>query len=687
MGTRAAARPGLVRRRLTSPARDPCEEIAWSRREVAFPAAGGAVSVEQVEAPAEWSPVAVATAAQRWMLREPEGRCERSVAELVRRVAGALGSWGLASGHLAGPEDAAALEAEVTALALGQRAMFATPLWLNAGTGEHPVTSACFILSVEDSLPALLEWNRREGLIFQQGAGAGVNLSAVRSADEPAGHGGFASGPISFMRAADAWAATIRSGGRARRGAKMVVLDADHPDVLDFIATKALEEERGRALHRAGWDVDELEHTLAFQQANHAVRVPDAFMRAALEDGDWELHTVTTGEVARRLPARQLLRACAEAAWRCGDPGLLFASTIDAWHTCPESGPIRASNPCGEYLHIEGSACNLATLNLLAFLSEDGGFDIEGFVHAAEVMLLAQDVIVSGSGYPAPDLERTTRAFRQVGLGFANLGATLLTLGLPYDSDRARAWAAAVAALLGGVAYRRSAELAAALGAFDEYERNREPMLAVVERHRAALAAIPAELAPRDILDAATVAWDEALALGRRHGFRNAQTTLIAPTGTVALVMDCETSGIEPYYALALVKQLADGGMVRQHSRALVDALIALGYHVHDVEVLARYADEHGHLAGAQGLRESDRRVFQTAAGPEPVPAAGHVGMVAAVQPFLSGGVSKTVNLPEAATVEEVEDVFVEAWRRGLKAISVYRQGSKLSQPLHAGAY
>ncbi|MGZ6667574.1 MAG: adenosylcobalamin-dependent ribonucleoside-diphosphate reductase [Solirubrobacteraceae bacterium] len=538
-------------------------------------------------------------------------------------------------------------------------------------------------MPAEDSIPALLEWNMREGLIFQRGGGAGINLSRVRSSREAVSRGGVASGPVSFMRASDAWAATIRAGGRTRRGAKMVVLDADHPDILDFIDVKAREEERGRALLDAGHPLDDIVASLASQQTNHAVRVTDELMRLAVEDGEWALRAVTTGAVLETLPARRLLRACARAAWCCGDPGMQFASTIDAWPTCPATGPVTAKNPCGEFLHVADSACNLATVNLVAFLEADGRFDVEGFAHAVELLVVAQDAIIDGSGYPSPEIERNARRLRQIGVGYANLAALLLSSGIPYDSDEGRAWAAANTALMTGVAYRRSAELAVALGPFAEFARNREPMLRVIAQHIAALDRLgPAAAA--DVVEAARAAWALALALGRQHGFRNAQTTLIPPTGTVSLMLDCETTGIEPYYALVTTKRLADGGEARLISRAVADGLFALGHATRSVETLAEHALDHGQLTRAPALAQDEATVFQTATGPDPLSPAAHLAMVAAVQPFVSGGVSKTLNLPADATVETVEDIFLDAWRMGLKSIVVYRDGSKLQQPLAA---
>jgi ribonucleoside-diphosphate reductase alpha chain len=660
------------------------EVVDWAQRSVQIPAADGGVAFasEGVEAPLSWSNLAVATVARRYFARDRGGQPERSVRTLVKRVIGAIASWALENGQVAGAADRDALYDELTALVLTQRATFATPVWLNAGLAERPLTAACFILRAEDSIPQLLEWNTHEGLIFQQGAGAGINLSAIRSSREPVSRGGLASGPVSFMRATDAWAATIRSGGRARRAAKMVVLDASHPDIFEFIAVKAREEDRGRALLAAGYPLEEVLAMMAFQYANHSVRVSDEFMRLALDGGDWQLRAVTTGEVLDSFPAARLLRACAEAAARCGDPGLLFQDQIERWHTCPNTGPITASNPCAEFLHVADSACNLATLNLLAFL-EGRKFDVDAFTDAVELLVVAQDAIVDGSGYPSEQIERNARRLRQIGIGYANLGALLLTLAIPYDSEEGRSWAAAITALMTAVAYRRSAELAAALGPFAEFEANREPMLRVIQRHVEALQRLDGRQ-PAAVLSAARRQWDLALELGRRHGYRNAQVTLIPPTGTVSLMLDCETTGIEPYWALTTVKRFADGGQVRLSSRAVIDALSALGHAESTIERLAEYALDHGHLADAPDLSAGEQRVFQAASGPHRLSSMAHLRMVGAVQPFLSGGVSKTVPLPADAGVEAVQEVFIAAWRLGLKSVAVYREGSKLLQPLTA---
>ena len=677
-------RTPLVKRTLTHDGRSGLELVEWSRCSVRITERDGRVAftADDVEAPLSWSRLAVAVVARRYFATEPDGPREHSVRELVDRVVGAIASWALEAGQVGGAGERDALRDELAALVLTQRATFATPVWLNAGLGERPLTSACFILKAEDSIPELLDWNTREGLIFQQGGGAGINLSPVRSSREAVSRGGLASGPVSFMRATDAWAATIRAGGRARRGAKMIVLDASHPDILEFIEAKAREEDRGGALLAAGYSVEEVVSSLAFQHANHSVRVSDEFMRLALDGGDWQLRAVTTGEVLETLPARRVLSACAEAALRCGDPGLLFADQIARWHTCPNTGPITACNPCGEFLNVADSACNLATLNLLAFL-QGRDFDIDGFTSAVEMLVIAQDAIVDGSGYPSEAIERNAKRLRQIGIGYANLAALLLTLGIRYDSDQGRDWAAAITALMTGIAYRRSAQLAAALGPFAEFERNREPMLDVLERHAEALHRLGDEQ-PAEVVRAARREWTRALELGHRHGLRNAQTTLIPPTGTVSLMLDCETTGIEPYYALTTTKRFVDGGEVQLASRAVVDGLASLGHTESTIETLSEYALDHGHLADAPSLPGDERLVFQTATGPGALSPSAHLRMVAAVQPFLSGGVSKTVPLPADARIEAIEDIFIQAWRLGLKSIAVYRDGSKLGQPLTA---
>jgi ribonucleoside-diphosphate reductase alpha chain len=545
----------------------------------------------------------------------------------------------------------------------------------------------CFILSVEDEMSSILNWYVEEGTIFKHGSGSGINLSTIRSSREHLKSGGTASGPVSFMRGADASAGTIKSGGATRRAAKMVVLNVDHPDIRDFIWCKALEERKARALRESGFDMDldgKDSHSIQYQNANNSVRVTDEFMSAVLEGSDWELKSVTTGETLDVVPAKELFREISQAAWECADPGVQYDTTINEWHTCPNSGPITASNPCAEYLHVDNSACNLASLNLLKFMDEDGRFDIAGYKHAVEIMFLAQEISVGFAAYPTGKITENSHNFRQLGQGYANLGALLMSEGLPYDSDEGRAWAAGITALMTGHCYATSAKIAKRVGPFAAFEENEEPMLKVMNKHRDAAYEIPDGLAPSDLVDAARGAWDEAVALGRRHGYRNAQATVIAPTGTIGLLLDCDTTGIEPDLALKKVKKLVGGGTMSIVNQTVPKALRKLGYNDEQILDIVAYIDEHSHVVGAPHLREDHMTVFDTAMGERSISYMGHIRMMAAAQPFLSGSISKTVNVPEDFTVEDVEQVYVEGWRLGLKAIAIYRDNCKVGQPLSA---
>jgi ribonucleoside-diphosphate reductase alpha chain len=526
-------------------------------------------------------------------------------------------------------------------------------------------------------------------MIFKGGSGSGVNLSTLRSSREPLSTGGLASGPVSFMRGADAIAGSIKSGGKTRRAAKMVILNADHPDIVEFIECKAKEERKAYALGEAGYDLSldgEAWTSIQFQNANNSVRVTDEFMTAALEDREWTLRAVTTDRTLETMKARDLLRRIAEAAWQCGDPGMQFDTTINSWHTCPESGRINASNPCSEYMHVDDSACNLASLNLMKFLDEKGRFDTEAFRQAIAVMITAQEIIVGNAGYPTPKIAENANKYRALGLGYANLGALLMSLGLPYDSDDGRAYAAAVTALMTGHAYVTSALLAARMGPFAEYERNREAMLGVIEMHRQALERVDRTLAPEALGDAARDAWEEALRLGRAHGYRNAQASVLAPTGTIAFMMDCDTTGVEPDIALVSYKRLVGGGMIKMVNRTVPLSLQRLGYGREQGEEIVAYVDQEGIIEGAPHLKEEHLAVFDCALMPSKgtrcIAPMGHIRMMGAVQPFISGAISKTVNLPHDVGVEEVMEAFTDAWRQGLKAIAVYRDGSKRAQPV-----
>ncbi|MEI8360241.1 MAG: vitamin B12-dependent ribonucleotide reductase, partial [Deltaproteobacteria bacterium] len=584
---------------------------------------------------------------------------ETSVKQLVGRVVRSIRCWGEEQGYFATPGDADVFADELTHLLVKQKASFNSPVWFNVGVEEKPQCSACFILSVNDTMDSILDWYRREGVIFKGGSGSGVNLSGIRSSKERLGGGGTASGPVSFMRAADASAGVIKSGGKTRRAAKMVVLNIDHPDVTDFIQCKAEEERKAWALIDAGYDgsLDGPAYSsIFFQNANNSVRVTDEFMRAVEADAEWQTRYVTSGETAQTYKARELMRMIAGAAHFCGDPGMQFDTTINAWHTCPNSGRINASNPCSEYMHLDDSACNLASINLMKFVSEAGEFDTAGFRHAVDVLITAQDIVVDASSYPTPEIGRNAHAYRELGLGFANLGALLMELGMPYDSEAGRQYAGAVTALLCGQAYQQSARLATVLGPYEGYEKNREPMLGVVEKHRNQAMKLSPTLVPLDLLHAARSSWDQALSLGREAGFRNSQATVLAPTGTIAFMMDCDTTGVEPDIALVKYKKLVGGGMMKIVNQTVPTALRKLGYTQLQVDAIINHIDQHETIEGAPELKDAHLPVFdcafKAAKGQRSIQYMGHIKMMGATQPFISGAISKTVTVPKDATVD-----------------------------------
>jgi len=660
------------------------DRVPWTVRRAAITDhAGETVFEEDVEAPESWSDSAVGIVASRYFngSHGAPGR-ESSVRQLLTRVVDTLAGWVVEEGL---GDDR--YEDELRELLLLQRGAFNSPVWFNAGVDEQPQCSACFILSVEDSLRSILELARVEGLIFQRGSGAGSNLSTLRSSRELLATGGRASGPVSFMRGYDAFAGVVKSGGRTRRAAKMQILEATHPDVLNFAAAKQLEERKAKALMAAGFTggLDgEAHQSVAFQNSNLSVRVTDAFMEAVLSGSDWTTRAVTTGEELGRFPARMLLRRVAESAWECGDPGLQYEGAIARGNPCANSGRIRASNPCSEFLFLDDTACNLASLNLLRFLHDDGGFDVDAFTRDIGTLLRAMEAIVDRSSYPTERITRNSRRFRPLGLGYANLGATLMAQGLPYDSARARGFGAAVTALMTGEAYRVSASMAAQLGPFDGFSENREPFLDVLERHSASLDAITD--APSAILTAAAVAWDDALRLAREHGVRNAQVSVLAPTGTIAFLMDCDTTGIEPDLSLVKYKLLSGGGTLKLVNRAIDRALRTLGYTPPEADRILAWVRQHETIEGAPGLIDEHLAVFDCAVsapgGERLIAPEGHLAMMAAVQPFLSGGISKTLNLAEDTTVAGIEELFVRAWKLGLKSLAVFRENSKGIQPL-----
>lgn len=682
----------IVRRHFTRPGVDPCSEVEWERRSAVIVGENGEVVFEQhgVEVPRQWSQLATNVVVSKYFRGAPGSAArESSVRQLVGRVVSTITAWGSKQGYFQAEEEARAFSDELTHLLLQQKASFNSPVWFNVGVEPNPQCSACFILSVEDTMESILDWYRKEGLIFKGGSGSGVNLSKLRSSREKLGGGGTASGPVSFMRAADASAGVIKSGGKTRRAAKMVVLNIDHPDIVEFIKCKVEEEKKARALIEAGYDgsLDGPAYaSIFFQNANNSVRVPDEFMRAVLQDDVWCTRFVTTAKVADTYRARDLLRMIAEAAHACGDPGMQFDTTINSWHTCPASGRINASNPCSEYMHLDDSACNLASVNLMKFVSEGGEFDVEGFRHAVEIMITAQDIIVDNSGYPTPEIAANARRFRELGLGYANLGALLMSLGLPYDSEAGRQYAAAISALMTGAAYLHSARLAARMGPFEGFGSNREAMLGVIGKHRTHAYKIRSELVPLELFTEARRVWDQAMEGGRRWGFRNSQATVLAPTGTIAFMMDCDTTGIEPDLALVKYKKLVGGGMLKIVNTTVTRALKRLGYESKEIQEIVEYLEEHETIEGAPHLRPEHLPVFDCAFKPlkgvRSISYMGHIRMMGAVQPFISGAISKTVNMPSDVTVDDVAAAFMEAWKHGLKAIAIYRDGCKQVQPL-----
>ena len=677
-----------VRRYFTIPGRDPFDEIEWEIRDAFIPGKDKPVFEQKgVEFPKFWSQTATNIVAQKYFrgrMSSPER--ESSVRQMIGRVVDTVVKWGNDGGYFADEEESATFEAELKAILVNQLAAFNSPVWFNVGFEEKPQCSACFILSIDDSMDSILDWIRREGIIFRGGSGSGINLSRLRSSHEQLSKGGHASGPVSFMRGADASAGTIKSGGKTRRAAKMVILDIDHPDVEEFIWCKANEEDKVRVLEAAGYDMSLNSPdwaSIQYQNANNSIRVTDSFMEAVERDEDWNLTARTDGAVVATLPARDLLKQAAEAAWRCADPGVQYDTTINKWHTLPNTGRINASNPCSEYMSIDDSACNLASLNLMKFRREDGELDVEAFEHAVDTVFLAQEILVGYSSYPTPEIEKNAKAYRQLGLGYANLGALLMARGLPYDSDEGRAYAAAITALMTGRAYRKSSEIAARMGAFAGYQPNAGAMVGVIAQHRAAVGNIEnSDIVPTDLLTAARQSWDDALNLGEVSGYRNAQATVLAPTGTISFMMDCDTTGVEPDFSLVKSKKLVGGGEITIVNKTVPMALDKLGYSPDEIDQMVAFIDERNTVVGAPSMKAEHYPVFDCAIGDRAIHYMGHVKMMGAVQPFISGAISKTVNLPETATVEEVSGLFADAWKLGVKAIAIYRDNCKVAQPL-----
>ncbi|MCH8814440.1 MAG: vitamin B12-dependent ribonucleotide reductase [Chloroflexi bacterium] len=684
-----------VTRYFTEPDVDPYDKIEWELRSAVIEGADGKPVFEQheIEFPVTWSQNATNVVASKYFrgpLKPADGMVrESSVKALIDRVVNQVVAWGWTDRYFADEEERDTFEAELKHVLVNQTLCFNSPVWFNVGIDERPQCSACFILSIEDSIDSILDWYRTEGKIFKGGSGSGINLSSLRSSKEHVTAGGLASGPVSFMRGADSVAGTIKSGGKTRRAAKMVVLNIEHPDIEEFIWSKALEEKKAYALGEAGYDMSldgDAWISIQYQNANNSVRVSHKFMEAVLEDGQWRTKFVTDGSVAETYQARKLMRDISQAAWECADPGMQYDTTINDWHTCPNTGPINASNPCSEYMHIDDSACNLASINLLKFLDEDGNFDIEGYERTVAISIMAQEMLVSNSSYPTPKIEQNAHDYRQLGLGYSNLGALLMCLGIPYDSDEGRAWSGALTAIMTGRAYEASAKIAARMGPFAGYEINKEPMLGVIAKHREAANEIDPKNVPSDVLTAARVAWADALEQGQEHGYRNSQATVIAPTGTISFMMDCDTTGIEPEIALVKYKTLVGGGVMKIVNNSVPRALKRMGYAEEQVDQIVAYVDEHGTVEGAPELAEEHLPVFdcafQSPDGTRTIHWKGHVQMMGAAQPFVSGAISKTVNMPEDSTVEDIEEAYIEGWKNGLKALAIYRDGSKRAQVL-----
>ncbi|HJQ48645.1 MAG TPA: vitamin B12-dependent ribonucleotide reductase [Amycolatopsis sp.] len=689
-GAKRGKRGLTVERVFTTEGVHPYDEVNWEKRDVVMTNwRDGSINFEQrgVEFPEFWSVNATNIVTSKYF-RGAVGSPQResSLKQLIDRVVRTYVRAGTDHGYFAETADAEIFEHELTWMLLHQVFSFNSPVWFNVGTTSKQQVSACFILAVDDNMDSILNWYKEEGLIFKGGSGAGLNLSRIRSSKELLSSGGTASGPVSFMRGADASAGTIKSGGATRRAAKMVVLDVDHPDVEEFIATKAREEEKIKVLRDAGFDMDLSGadiHSVQYQNANNSVRVNDEFMRSVESGDEFGLRARLTGEVIETVDAKKLFRSMAHAAWECADPGVQYDSTINDWHTCPESGRITASNPCSEYMHLDNSSCNLASLNLLKFVKDDGMFDARLFVKAVEFVITAMDISICFAEFPTEAIGDTTRKFRQLGIGYANLGALLMATGHAYDSDGGRALAAAITSLMTGTSYRRSAELAGVVGAYEGYARNAEAHQRVMRKHAAANDAIRTMHANDvTIRDLATREWQHGIEIGGRNGWRNAQASVLAPTGTIGFMMDCDTTGIEPDFSLVKFKKLVGGGSMQIVNQTVPRALKALGYQDEQIEAIVEYIAQHGHVVDAPGLRPEHYEVFDCAVGDRSIKPMGHVRMMAAVQPFISGAISKTVNMPESATVEEVEEIYFQGWKLGLKALAIYRDNCKVGQPL-----
>ncbi|PIR44988.1 MAG: ribonucleoside-diphosphate reductase, adenosylcobalamin-dependent [Candidatus Vogelbacteria bacterium CG10_big_fil_rev_8_21_14_0_10_51_16] len=685
-----------IKRQFTTAGVHPFDEVAWKHVKVTVYNSNGHKEDRELEFPEFWSDSAAQIAGSKYFRgRIGSDERETSAKQMITRVARTMREWGEQGNYFAGKDEAQIFEEELVYILLHQRAAFNSPVWFNVGIHPKPQCSACFILNVEDDMGSILDWITTEGNIFKRGSGAGINLSTIRSSHETLSTGGFSSGPVSFMRGADSVAGMIASGGATRRAAKMVVLNIDHPDSPKFIRAKADEEKKVRALIEQGYNMYDLNNeawnSIQYQNANNSVRVTDEFMHAVEADESFSTRFIQSGKVAETYSARQLMEDIAKAAWECGDPGMQYDTTINKWHTCPNFGRINASNPCSEYMHVDNSSCNLASINLLSYLNDDNSFDVRDFVHTVDIMILAQDIVVDYSSYPTEAIEKNTHALRQLGLGYANIGSLFMHLGIPYDSEEARNTAAAITALMCGEAYRYSSHIASRLGPYSAYEKNRESTVAVIGMHRDALSRIrESKVFDEKLSSFAKKAWDGALQSVRKAGVRNSQVTVLAPTGTIAFMMDCATTGIEPEFALVKNKNLVGGNTMRIVNSAVPRALANLGYAPDECNAILAHIEEHMTIEGAPGLKDEHLPIFDCAVRPShgrrSIHWQGHVRMVAATQPFLSGAVSKTFNMPSETTVEEIMEAYIMGWKLGLKAFAVYRDGSKSAQPLTTNA-
>lgn len=694
----AGAAPGLTFSRFfTRSGRDPFDEVTWDKRTALIANDKGEVVFEQrdIEVPSFWSQQATNIVASKYFrgpLQPKAGEFrETSVRQLIGRVVDSITDWARADGYFAAEADLLAFRDDLKHLLLYQKAAFNSPVWFNCGIEKHPQCSACFINSVQDTLESILTLAKTEGMLFKFGSGTGTNLSALRSSKESLAGGGTASGPVSFMKGYDAFAGVIKSGGKTRRAAKMVILNVEHPDIVDFITCKVQEEKKAWALIDAGYDGSfngPAYASVFFQNSNNSVRVPDDFMRAVLDDGAWQTRAVKDGRPMETFKARELMQKISEATHVCGDPGMQFDTTINEWHTCPNTARIGASNPCSEYMFLDDSACNLASLNLMKFVDGRGEFDVASFRAAIDTLIISQEILIDNASYPTKSIEKNSHDYRPLGLGYANLGALLMSRGLPYDGDGGRNYAAAITALMTGEAYAESARISRDHGgSFEGYSRNREPFLRVMRKHREALKDVNASTVPEDLFEAAAQAWDDAVELGEEFGYRNAQTTVLAPTGTIGFMMDCDTTGIEPDLALVKYKKLVDGGLMKIVNQTIPAALTRLGYPENQGKAIVDHVERVETIEGAPFLADRDLPVFdcafKPANGARSIHYLGHIRMMGAVQPFISGAISKTVNVPKDASADDIMQAYIESWRQGVKAISIYRDGSKRTQPLN----